>query len=163
MLTQKEDRYTEFKSSFGDEVIIALVAFANDKGGRVYVGINDKGKVLGVSFGKETIANWINEIKQKTVPCIIPDVDVQVVDGKSVVVMSVQEYPVKPVSTKGRYYRRQQNSNHLLSLNEIADMHLQTRNSSWDFYPDPKHTISDLDMNLVKEVIDRMNRRGMNI
>ncbi len=39
MLPTQEDIKTEFKQSFTDDVIIALVAFANAKGGKVYVGM----------------------------------------------------------------------------------------------------------------------------
>ncbi len=81
---------TEFKQSFTDDVIIALVAFANAKGGKVYVGMRDNGKVSGVSLGKETLQTWLNEIKQKTEPSIIPDIDVVDVDDKQVVMLSIR-------------------------------------------------------------------------
>ena len=35
MIPLKEDLHTEFKSSFNEEAIVTLVAFANAKGGRV--------------------------------------------------------------------------------------------------------------------------------
>ncbi len=75
VITQGENQNAEFKTSFGDEVIISLVAFANAKGGKVYVGVNDKGKVTGVTPGKETVQQWINEIKTKTEPSLIPDAE----------------------------------------------------------------------------------------
>ena len=40
----KESRTVEFKSSFGKEVIISLVAFANTRGGKVVLGLDDKGR-----------------------------------------------------------------------------------------------------------------------
>ena len=135
MIPHREYQYTEFKTSFSDEVVVSLVAFANAKGGEVYVGVKDNTEVVGVEVGQET-AKWVNDVKQKTEPSIIPDVEMVEKDGKQVVVSSVQEYPVKPVAMKGRYYRRLQNSNHLLSLDEIANMHLQTRmegNIGWDY------------------------------
>ena len=52
MLPTSEDAKTEFKQSFSDDVIIALVAFANSKGGKVYVGMRDNGTVCGVSYVK---------------------------------------------------------------------------------------------------------------
>ena len=52
------------------------MAFSNAKGGTVYVGVNDGGEVKGLQIGKETIQNWINEVKTKTAPQIIPDVEV---------------------------------------------------------------------------------------
>jgi ATP-dependent DNA helicase RecG len=53
-----ENEMVEFKSSFNTEVIETLVAFANTKGGSVYVGINDSGKVTGVAIHKESIPSW---------------------------------------------------------------------------------------------------------
>ena len=55
MLPTKEDIKTELKQSFTDDVIVALAAFANAKGGNVYVGMCDDGTACGVRLGKETI------------------------------------------------------------------------------------------------------------
>lgn len=43
-IPENESLTVEFKSSFNIEVIETLVAFANSKGGSVYIGINDKKK-----------------------------------------------------------------------------------------------------------------------
>jgi ATP-dependent DNA helicase RecG len=43
-----ESEHLEFKASFGKEAIEALCAFANTRGGRVLIGINDKGNITGV-------------------------------------------------------------------------------------------------------------------
>ena len=163
MLPNNEDNRTEFKQSFTDDVIVALVAFANTKGGNVYVGMKDNGNVCGISLGKETLQKWLNDIKLKTEPSIIPDVDVVEIDKKCVVVLSVQEYPVKPISIKGRYYARQMNSNHLMTAFEISNSILQTKNSSWDFYIDNQHTIDDIDLKKVEFCISKMKRRGVDI
>ena len=110
-----EGLHSEFKTSFKEDVIETLVAFSNAKGGAVYIGISDKGAISGVTIGKETLQNWINEVKNKTMPQIIPDTDIHTADGKEVVSLSVSEYPIKPVSIRGRYYKRVGNANHLLS------------------------------------------------
>jgi ATP-dependent DNA helicase RecG len=125
-----EGLHAEFKTSFKTDVIETLVAFSNAKGGAVYIGISDKGDVPGVNIGKETLQNWINEVKNKTMPQIIPDAEIHTVEEKKVVSFYVTEYPIKPVSTRGRFYKRVGNSNHLLSVNEVSNMHLQTINSS---------------------------------
>jgi ATP-dependent DNA helicase RecG len=78
------------------------------------------------------------------------------------VVLSVSEYPVKPVSVKGRYYKRTGNSNHLMSVAEVANMHLQTVNSSWDYYPRPEKTTADLSFEKVQRAIDIITRRSPN-
>lgn len=80
-----EGLQSEFKTSFKEDVIETLVAFSNAKGGSVYIGISDKGDISGVSIGKETLQNWINAIKNKTMPQIIPDAEIHTVNRKNVV------------------------------------------------------------------------------
>lgn len=63
VITQGESESNEFKTSFIDEVIVSLVAFANSKGNTVYIGVSDKGEIKDVEIGKEAMQNWINEIK----------------------------------------------------------------------------------------------------
>jgi ATP-dependent DNA helicase RecG len=85
-----ENASNEFKTSFNDELIISLVAFSNTSGGAVYVGIEDDDTIKGVSLRKETIAQWINEIKNKTVPAIFPDVEVVEIDKRQVAIFKIQ-------------------------------------------------------------------------
>ena len=157
-LLQKESHTVEFKSSFNEEVIETLVAFSNAKGGTVYVGVSDKGKVLGLTVGKETVQNWINEIKVKTAPQLIPDAEIVEVEDKTVISLFIPEYPIKPVSIRGKFFKRAGNSNHLLSVDEIANEHLRTINSSWDFYIDPNHTEVDLSKEKIARFINRIKQ-----
>ncbi len=158
MIPTQESHQLEFKLSFQDEVIVSLVAFANSKGGTIYIGVADNGEVKGVQIGKETLAHWSNEIKNKTAPVLLPDLEEVEMEGKVVVKIVVPEYPVKPVSTKGRYYKRKGNANHQLSVAEVVEMHLKTLNSSWDAFPDQQHTIEDLSFEKVQAAIDRKNK-----
>ncbi len=51
-----ENAHTEFKSSFNDTVIETLVAFANTKGGKVLLGLDDNGMpVKNFNVGKESL------------------------------------------------------------------------------------------------------------
>ena len=122
----QEDNCTEFKSSFSDAVIETLSAFANAKGGKVLIGIDDRGNpVRGFTLGSETLQKWVNEVKNKTQPGIIPDAELVQIKGNMVGELSVKEFPVKPVAFKGRYFRRIKNSNHQLNPTEISDLHLR--------------------------------------
>ena len=153
----------EFKSSFNIEVIETLVAFANTKGGVVYIGVNDKRKIIGLSLNKETVQQLINEVKCKTAPILIPDVEVLDCEGKKVVALTVQEYPIKPVAVQGRYFKRVENSTHQMTVSEVVNMHLQTMNSSWDAYIDSYHSIEDLSLEKVQKAIDTLRARGRDI
>ena len=143
-LSEGENVRLEFKRSFQKEVIEALAAFANTQGGAALVGVSDAGKVVGVDIAAETLQSWINQCKQNTSPSIIPDIDLVKVEGKTVAVISVDEYPVKPVACKGRYFKRNGNANHQMSATEISDAHIKLINSSWDYYPDPEHALDTI-------------------
>lgn len=158
-----ENETVEFKSSFNDEVIISLVAFSNSMGGKVYVGIEDKGEIKGVNIGKETIAQWINEIKNKTSPVVIPDAEVWEYESKIIAVFSIQEYPVKPVSFKGKYFKRIKNTNHQLLVSEVVNMHLQSLNTSWDAYPDQMHNLDDISFEKIQKSIELLKSRNYTI
>jgi len=160
ILAGGENIRTEFKTTFSDDVIITLVAFSNTKGGVVYLGIEDNGEIKGVQLTKETTVNWINEIKTKTAPVIIPEIEILTIEEKKIVAMSVIEYPVKPVSMRGRYYKRAANSNHILSLAEVVNIHLRTVNTSWDFYQRNDKRLNDISLEKVQKVIEIINRRN---
>ena len=162
IIPKTESIAIEFKTSFNEDVIETLVAFSNAKGGTVYVGVSDQGEIKGVQIGKETISNWINEVKNKTAPQIIPDAEIQIVDKKTVVALFAMEYPIKPVSVRGRYYKRSGNSNHLLSASEVANMHLQTVNSSWDYYPHQSKSLKDISLLKVQKVMSTILQRNQN-
>jgi ATP-dependent DNA helicase RecG len=158
LIKSGESERLEFKTSFGREAMETLSAFANSKGGIVLIGINDKGKSIGIQTTQESIQQWINQIKSSTSPSIIPDAESFTHEGKTIISLSVISYPIKPISFKGKYYKRIHNSNHLMDLNEIANEHLKTINLSWDFAQDPGHNINDISLEKVNQFIERSNR-----
>lgn len=43
-----EDKSTEFKRIFVDEIKKTVIAFANTNGGIIYIGIDDNGDIVGI-------------------------------------------------------------------------------------------------------------------
>jgi Putative DNA-binding domain len=66
LLLAGESQTLEFKTSFDKATVESLVAFANTQGGTVLVGVNDAGVILGVTLGKETLNEWLGQIKSAT-------------------------------------------------------------------------------------------------
>ncbi len=159
LISNGESEYIEFKEKFSDEVIKSLVAFANNKWWQVFLWVKDKWEIIWTDIWKETIQKWINEIKNKTEPEIIPITDIEKIKWKTVIVFSITEYPVKPVVFKWRYYKRVKNSNHIISFQEAMDLHMQSLNTSWDYYPDPNCDLDDLDEEKIKKFIDWLEKR----
>jgi len=155
-----ESQTLEFKSSFDKETVETLVAFANANGGMVLIGVADDGAVKGVTLGKETLNEWLGQIKSSTSPSIIPDIEAVAVEKKTVVAIRIDEYPVKPVNTRGKYYKRVATSNHQLTLSEITDLHMQSLQLSWDSYEAPRQSLDALSVAKIEKFIDQVNQGG---
>lgn len=52
-----ENQNTEWKESWRDEYLKWICGFANATGGKIYIGMNDNGKVVG---GKSTQSSPLN-------------------------------------------------------------------------------------------------------
>ena len=160
LIAEGESQQTEFKSSFNTEAMESIVAFANAEGGCVLIGVSNKSKIVGVDLNKESVQQWVNEIKGKTEPAILVDADCYEIEGKNVVALSVPEYPVKPISLQGRFYKRIGNSNHLLSATEIANLSMLSLQVSWDSFPALGKTLEDLDIESIERFIERVSSNG---
>src|SRR6056297_3213081 len=98
IIKQGESETVEFKTSFGKDVIETAVAFANTRGGRILIGVSDGGDVVGQNFRKEVLRDYVNRVAVATEPSVIPDAEVIRVPDGELIILSVQEFPLKPVS-----------------------------------------------------------------
>src|SRR4030043_1768247 len=160
MIKGVETETVEFKASFDKEALETSVAFANTKGGIILTGVSDKGEIKGIQIGKETLKDWTNQISQSTEPRIIPEIEIGTIDGKNVAVIRIKEFPIKPVSTKGRCFRRVKNSNRVMQPHEIAEMHFQSTGMSWERLPVTNAPIGEIDLEKVKQYIESTKDAG---
>ncbi len=155
-----ESDTVEFKEKFDERTIESAVAFANTKGGIIFLGVSDKNKIMGITIGKETLNKWTNQISQTTDPRIIPELEKVEVDGKNVVAVKIKENPIKPISTKGKCLKRVNNSNRAMNAQEIAQMHLHSTGMSWDKYPAKDAKLLDIDIENVKRYVKKAKETG---
>jgi ATP-dependent DNA helicase RecG len=159
LISAGESETLEFKKTFRKEAVISLSAMANTMGGWVIIGVDDDGNIIGFEGGKEKTQQMLNEIKLCTYPQIVPAVRHFTLQGKNILGFLISEYPVKPVSCKGRYFKRVENSNHQLSLDEIVSMRDNSLNISFDSQPQD-YPLSSLDMNCIEQFLDKIKKRG---
>lgn len=80
-----------------------MVAFANGIGGKIIFGIADKTREV-VGFDKEEVFKIMdaiaNAVADNCEPAIIPDITLQTVDGKTVIVVEVSEGRQRPYYIK---------------------------------------------------------------
>lgn len=160
LLASEETENLEFKENFDKETIETAGAFANTKGGTIFIGISNMKEIRGVQVGKATLKNWTNQISQSTEPRIIPEVETIDINRKRIVIIKIKDFPIKPVTVKGRCFRRVGNSNCVMTMQEIAQMHFHSVGMSWDKLPARGASIKDIDFKKVKGYIKNANKTG---
>ncbi len=138
-----ENKNTEFKREYTDDVKYAVIAFANTDGGRVYIGLNDDGSVLGVPDVDDVMLRITNMVRDAIRPDVtmFMDCGVERMDGKQVVVLKVQRGTARPyylnkkgVRPEGVYVRQGASS---VPASETAILKL-IRETSGECYEDAR-------------------------
>jgi ATP-dependent DNA helicase RecG len=59
-----ESQNIEYKSSWRDEYLKWICGFANANGGKLFIGIDDKGQIVGIKDVKRLMENIPNKVVQ---------------------------------------------------------------------------------------------------
>lgn len=137
----------EWKEVWKDDYLAWLCGFANAQGGKLYVGKNDSGKVVGLANPGKLLEDLPNKIRDAM--GIIVNVNLLSEDGKDYIEIEVPPYPIA-ISCKGSYYRRSGSTNQKLSGPELESFILARRGVTWDNIPLPTFTLDDVDDGVVK-------------
>lgn len=136
-LLSGESKNIEYKAIVPDKsekYMKTVVAFANTQGGRLVIGIDDETRqVIGVDNDIlfQTMDALTNAISDSCEPQIIPDIEPQTVDGKTVIVITVEVGKNRPYyikskgKEKGTYIRGLYNG---LTYEEVMKGHSKIRN-----------------------------------
>ena len=135
MLQQGESNTVEFKVrlSSDNNLAIVLSSFANTMGGKLLIGVGEKGNVKGV-FGVESV---LSQIQKATQTLISPPLNVNVqaakIYGRDVVIVEVPS-PSKdvPYSVGETYYQRKGSYCSLISSEKLADLFRARASNSSD-------------------------------
>lgn len=87
------------------EIKKRVVAFANTQGGTLVIGVDDKTReVVGIDgeYLFRMMDSISNAVSDSCVPQIVPNVEPQTIDGKTVIVVTVAPGPNKPYYLKSR-------------------------------------------------------------
>lgn len=117
ILIKEGEGYTlEFKENLGKKFIVEVVAFANSMGGKILIGIDDNGNIIGTDTSNNQRANIQNQISQ-----IEPKINVKIEIVDNVIVVNVPEGDDKPYSSSEGYYLRTGAMCQKMNRNEIRE------------------------------------------
>ena len=138
-----ESKNVEFKENLLEKSIKymkSVVAFANGTGGKIIFGIADKTRAV-VGFDKEDVFKKMdaiaNAVSDSCEPAIIPDITLQTVNGKTVIVVEVSEgrqrpYYIKALGRDGGVYVRVAGTTRLADEYMIKELLFEGSNRYYD-------------------------------
>ncbi len=102
-----ENKTTEFKREYVEDIKNTIIAFANCDGGTLYIGVDDDGTVYGVDDVDGTMLRVTNAVRDAVRPDITMFVEFRsdVMDEKPVVCVSVQRGTARPYYLHGKGIR----------------------------------------------------------
>ena len=143
----KENQHTEFKESWHDEYTRYISAFCNTEGGVLYIGIDDKGEVVGIEQPKKLIEKLPNFIAQKT--GIMPLIHLREKAGKEYLEIEVQPSAM-PISVHGRYYTRSGSVTSELQGNQLNMFLAAKMGLTWESVIEEDFSLEDIDTDTVE-------------
>ena len=154
---QYESERIEYKSQMIDDIYKEVIAFANTDGGVIYLGIDDKGNLIGIDNVDETYTRLTNGIRDAIAPDVTMFVRYVLQDNK-VIQIEVAEGSYKPYYLKSKgmkptgVYVRQGTSSVQASPEQIRQM---IKESDGDTYEDARSLEQDLSFLAAETAFDR--------
>lgn len=94
----REDEYTEFKEIYTDNIKKEVIAFANSNGGKLYIGIDDSGAVVGLANAVEVMGQISNALRDSIKPDITMFVHYELATeaGREYIIINIQRGTDRP-------------------------------------------------------------------
>ena len=173
LLRQTEGRRIEFKASLPSNADIAktAVAFANDAGGEIFIGVSDKPrKIVGIEENdlfrmEEQVSNAIYD---RCYPAILPEISFITVEDKHLLRVLIYRgnqppYHLKSEGKRNGTYIRVGSSNRLADEEIILDLERRRRNISFDSEILLEKTLSELNYDSFKRLFKDKTQENLDI
>ncbi len=163
---EQESSTLEFKESLpkNNQIIKTVVGFCNQNGGRIIIGVDDKGMIKGIpgAEAQSALEYLYKSIFESTSPPIIPRIYAQSFGDRTIVIIEVSSgmnkpYYVKSLGLDKGVYVRLGRSTVLATTQMIEELKWQARGFSFDSLPLYHATEKDLDEKAIRHFL--VNRK----
>ncbi len=138
----QENQNIEWKEIWKDEYLKWICGFANANGGKIFIGKNDKGEIVGLKNYKKFLEDIPNKIKN--ILGILVDVNLHKTKNGNYIEIIIEKQPF-PVNYKGQYFYRSGSTNQELKGLALDKFILQKKGKTWDSIVMQNVKITDLD------------------
>ncbi len=136
-----ESQHTEWKETWRDDYLRWVCGFANAQGGRLLLGVNDKGQVVGLPDAAKLLEDLPNKVRDLL--GVVVDVNLYNETDLSYLEVVVQAYP-NPISYRGHYYMRSGSTLQELKGAALDRFLLGRHGRTWDGVPLPQFSLADV-------------------
>jgi predicted HTH transcriptional regulator len=157
-----EGKILEFKRDLSSPTrpLRTIVAFANSSGGRLVIGVEDGGTVVGVSDPLSEEERITSLIADRISPQLVPAIDLVTVDDATILIVDV------PLSTRRPHFMRDQGPEHGVYVRLgsstrqadpilVAELERNARGVAFEDLPEPRATLDDLDLKALSALRNR--------
>ena len=160
ILREKEGRQREYKAFLNNysKIHQTVVAFSNDIGGDISVGVSDEGKVLGLS--EELVDKYLEELSRSIYdavsPACMPKICTRMIEDRTVIEINVYEGSKKPYFIRAQgvpegVYIRVGAHNKVASKDILEELLLSGKRLDFDETPVSDASTDDLDLLVLQE------------
>ena len=151
----QESQNIEWKESWRDEYLKWVRGFANAQGGKIVLGKDDKGRIVGLKNSKKLLEDIPNKVRD--ILGILVDVNLRKSGKEHFLEVLVEPQPF-PVNYKGQYHYRSGSTKQELKGASLDKFLLDKKGKTWDSVPISE--VSDTD--LKAETFDFFKKRAFN-
>jgi ATP-dependent DNA helicase RecG len=154
LLKVDEGKILEFKQDLSSprNLLKTIVAFANTAGGKVIVGVHDKTRqVLGIDNPLDEEERLCNLIADSISPRLTPNVEMNTVDGKTLLIIEVflsnsRPYYLRSEGSETGVYVRLGSTTRQADRELIGELRRSVEGVAFDQLPMPELSVEDLDI-----------------
>ena len=144
----QESQNIEWKEIWKDEYLKWICGFANANGGKIFIGKNDKGEIVGLKNSNKLLEDIPNKIQNHL--GIICDVLLHKENGMQYIEIVVKSHEV-PISYKGKYHYRSGSTKQELKGASLNEFLLKKVGKTWEEALELQATFDDILDEAVKE------------
>jgi ATP-dependent DNA helicase RecG len=152
-----EQQNIEYKQSWHDDYLKWICGFANARGGTIFIGKDDHGRVVHVPDYGSLMEIIPQKIKDQL--GILAEVNLHGEDDKQYIEIITPAYSVA-LSLRGRYYYRSGSTKMELVGQALTEFLLRKSGKTWDDVPEPAASLSDIDQPSVERYLKDAARAG---
>ncbi len=162
IINEGENQQIEFKESVSLSKNLAkdICAFANTKGGMVFIGIGDEKNIVGIKGYSEKLEMIANTLNHNLFPIVNAEMKKTEINNKTIILIFVKDGDDKPYKANHITYVRVGSTSRPATYDEERKLYIECGKIQVDTLPYPELKIEDFDSDLIEQYIVQREKQS---